>query len=115
MAAVRYALEDFVHDMEDLLGSQPTGEGIFDKGSDCLSRLIANPDAIPERFRLPVGAGSRSNHGSWLLHHSPDSGLLVTAVVWGPRRSRRSARSSHLGHDRRDGQRPHRDPFPARR
>ncbi len=84
MAAVRYALEDFVHDMEDLLGSQPTDERIFDKGSACLSRLIANPDAILERFRLPVGSGSRSNHGSWLLHHSPESGLLVTAVVWGP-------------------------------
>lgn len=84
MVAVRYALEDFVHDMEDLLGSQPTDEGIFDKGSACLSRLIANPDAIPERFHLPAGSGSRSNHGSWLLHHSPDSGLLVTAVVWGP-------------------------------
>ncbi len=84
MVAVRYALEDFVLDMEDLLGCQPTDEKIFDKGSDCLARLIANPDAIPERFRLPVGSGGRSNHGSWLLHHSPDSGLLVTAVVWGP-------------------------------
>ena len=84
MVAVRYALEDFVHDMEDLLASQPTDERIFDKGSGCLSRLIANPGAIPERFRLPVGSGSRSNHGSWLLHHSPVSGLLVTAVVWGP-------------------------------
>ncbi|MCY4555896.1 MAG: hypothetical protein OXF79_05870 [Chloroflexi bacterium] len=84
MVAVRYALEDFVQDMEDLLVSQPTDEKIFDKGSACLSRLIANPDAIPERFRQPAGSGARSNHGSWLLHHSPDSGLLVTAVVWGP-------------------------------
>ena len=84
MVAVRYALEDFVQDMEDLLVSQPTDEKIFDKGSGCLSRLIANPNAIPERFRQPVGSGTRSNHGSWLLHHSPDSGLLVTAVVWGP-------------------------------
>ncbi len=84
MAAVRYALEDFVHDMEELIASQPGNEKIFDRGSVCLSRLIANPEAIPERFRRPVGSGSRSNHGSWLLHHSPDSGLLVTAVVWGP-------------------------------
>ena len=84
MVAVQYALEDFVQDMEDLLVSQPSDQKIFDKGSACLSRLIANPEAIPERFRLPVGAGSRANHGSWLLHHSPDSGLLVTAVVWGP-------------------------------
>ena len=84
MVAVRYALEDFVQDMQDLLVSQPTDEKIFDKGSACLSRLISNPDAIPERFRQPAGSGTRSNHGSWLLHHSPDIGLLVTAVVWGP-------------------------------
>ena len=84
MVAVRYALEDFVQDMQDLLVSQPTDEKIFDKGSACLSRLISNPDAIPERFRQPAGSGTRSNHGSWLLHHSPDSGLLVTAVVWRP-------------------------------
>ena len=84
MVAVKYGLEDFVHEMEGLLAAQPTNEKIFDKGSACLSRLISNPDAIPERFRNPVGAGSRANHGSWLLHHSPDSGLLVTAVVWGP-------------------------------
>ncbi|MCE2501465.1 MAG: cysteine dioxygenase family protein [Dehalococcoidia bacterium] len=83
MVAVKYTLDDFVHEMNDLLVSQPNQEKIFDKGSDALSRLIANPDAIPERFRQPVGAGGRANHGSWLLHHSPDSGLLVTAVVWG--------------------------------
>ena len=84
MVAVKYTLEDFVHDMDNLLVSQPTREKIFDRGSDCLSRLISNPDAIPGRFRQPVGSGGRANHGSWLLHHSPDSGLLVTAVVWGP-------------------------------
>ena len=84
MVAVKYGLEDFVHEMEGLLAAQPTNEKIFDKGSAALSRLISNPDAIPERFRNPVGVGSRANHGSWLLHHSPDSGLLVTAVVWGP-------------------------------
>ncbi len=83
MVAVKYTLEDFVQEMEELLGSRPNNERIFDRGSDYLARLIANPDAIPERFRQPVGSGTRSNHGSWLLHHSPDSGLLVTAVVWG--------------------------------
>ena len=84
MVAVKYTLDDFVQEMETLLATQPNNEKIFDRGSDYLSRLIANPDAIPEQFRQPVGAGSRANHGSWLLHHSPDSGLLVTAVVWGP-------------------------------
>ena len=84
MATVKYTLDDFVHEMDQLLASQPDNEKIFDRGSDYLARLIRNPDAIPERFRNPVGAGARANHGSWLLHHSPDSGLLVTAVVWGP-------------------------------
>jgi predicted metal-dependent enzyme (double-stranded beta helix superfamily) len=84
MVAVKYSLEEFVQEMEELLKSQPSQEKIFDKGSDSLSRLIVNPNAIPERLRQPVGTGRRANHGSWLLHHNPDSGLLVTSVVWGP-------------------------------
>ena len=60
MVAVKYTLDDFVHEMNDLLVSQPNQEKIFDKGSDALSRLIANPDAIPERFRQPVGVGGRA-------------------------------------------------------
>ncbi len=104
MVVVKYALDDFVHEMEELLVSQPNQEKIFDKGSDCLARLIANPGAIPERFRLPVGSGGRSNHGSWLLHHSPESGLLLTAVVWGP--GDHAAPHDHRtwGMIRRDGQ-----------
>ena len=84
MVAVKYTVADFVQEMEELLQSQPDQEKLFDRGSDCLTRLINNPDAIPERFRQPVGVGRRANHGSWLLHHNPDSGLLVTTVVWGP-------------------------------
>jgi predicted metal-dependent enzyme (double-stranded beta helix superfamily) len=84
MVAVKFSLADFVQEMEELLKSQPNQEKIFDRGSDSLSRLIANPDVIPDRFRMPVGEGRRANHGSWLLHYSPDSGLLVTSVVWGP-------------------------------
>ena len=84
MVAVKYSLEDFVQEMEELLQGQPDQEKLFDQGSDYLARLVNNPDAIPERFRQPVGIGRRSNHGSWLLHHNPDSGLLVTSVVWGP-------------------------------
>ena len=84
MVAVKYTVADFVQEMEELLQSQPDQEKLFDRGSDYLTRLISNPDAIPERFRQPVGIGRRANHGSWLLHHNPDSGLLVTTVVWGP-------------------------------
>lgn len=84
MVAVKYTLDDFVQEMEELLQGQPDQEKLFDQGSDYLARLVNNPDAIPERFRQPVGSGRRANHGSWLLHHNPDSGLLVTSVVWGP-------------------------------
>jgi predicted metal-dependent enzyme (double-stranded beta helix superfamily) len=83
MTAVKYSLDEFIYDMESLLREHPEQEKIFDKGSSHLSRLISNPDAIPSRFRSPVGKGSRPNHGSYLLHQG-ESGLLVTAVVWGP-------------------------------
>ncbi|MGQ4806813.1 hypothetical protein NKDENANG_00148 [Candidatus Entotheonellaceae bacterium PAL068K] len=55
----------------------------FDTGSSWLGKLIRNPDAIPARFRVPLGRGRRPNHGSYSLYQG-DSGLSVTAVVWGP-------------------------------
>jgi predicted metal-dependent enzyme (double-stranded beta helix superfamily) len=69
--------------MESLLRTQPTQERLFDQGSSLMSRLINNPEAIPEKFRVPTGRGPRANHGSYLLHQG-NSGLQVTAVVWGP-------------------------------
>ena len=83
MTTVKYSLDEFVHDMESLLKDQPLPERIFDAGSAYLEKLIRDPDAIPAQFRAPVGTGSRPNHGSYLLHQG-ESGLLVTAVVWGP-------------------------------
>lgn len=78
-----YALDEFVHDMDGLIESGATQEKIFEQGSTWLERLIQNPEAIPTEFRMPVGKGPRPNHGSYVLHRSPN-GLLVTAVVWGP-------------------------------
>jgi 3-mercaptopropionate dioxygenase len=93
MTSVTYALEEFVHDMESLLRDQPDQAKIFDVGSAWLKRLIGNPASIPEQYRLPAPNGRRSNHGSYLLYQG-DSGLSVTAVVWGP--------GQHLGpHDPR--------------
>ena len=83
MTTVKYSLDEFIYDMESLLKEQPDQEKIFDKGSSHLARLISNPEVLPAQYRHPVGTGSRPNHGSYLLHQS-DSGLLVTAVVWGP-------------------------------
>ena len=78
--AVKYELAEFIHDMSALVDEQPDQERLFDIGSTYLEKLVVNPDAIPERFRLPSPG---RNHGSYLLHYG-DNGLLVTTVVWGP-------------------------------
>ena len=83
MATVKYYLDEFIYEMESLLRDQPTQEKLFDKGSSLMYRLINNPDVIPAQFRVPTGKGPRGNHGSYLLYQG-DSGLQVTAVVWGP-------------------------------
>src|SRR5574341_1169833 len=91
MTTVQYSLDEFVSDMESLLRDQPDYQQIFDTGALWLEKLLRNPEAIPGAFRLPVGRGRRPNHGSYLLYQG-DSGLQVTAVVWGP--------GDHLGpHD----------------
>ena len=83
MTTTTYSLDEFVSDMESLLKDQPDQQNIFDRGSSHLSRLIGSPDSIPAEFRVPVGKGPRANHGSYLLYQS-ESGLQITAVVWGP-------------------------------
>ncbi len=93
MTTVKYSLEDFTQDMESLLKSQPGDQKIFDQGSDWLERLVSNSDSIPMDFRVPMGTGPRPNHASRLLYQG-ESGLQVTAVVWGA--------GEHLGpHDHR--------------
>ena len=82
MTTVKYSLEEFAHDMESLLVSQPNQQNIFDTGSSWLEKLISNPDAIAQQFHVPAANGRRPNHGSYLLYQS-ESGLSVTAVVWG--------------------------------
>ena len=83
MATSSYGIQEFAHEMEDVLRSQPGQAKIFDRGSSFLERLIGNSEALPPEYRVPSGTGPRSNHGSYLLYRG-DSGLLVTAVVWGP-------------------------------
>jgi predicted metal-dependent enzyme (double-stranded beta helix superfamily) len=82
MVLVRYSLEQFIADMQGLVDSQSDQQTIFDTGSAYLERLVANPDAIPEQFRVPSGTGKRPNHGSYAIHRGP--GLFVSSVVWGP-------------------------------
>ena len=93
MQSVKYALDEFVDDLNGLIDGGANQEKIFDTGSTYLERFISDPNAIPEEYRNPTGVGKRANHGTYVLHHG-DNGLLVTSVVWGP--------GDHLGpHDHR--------------
>ncbi|MBM3941560.1 MAG: hypothetical protein FJ316_01265 [SAR202 cluster bacterium] len=60
MTIVKYTLNDFVAEMEALLKTQPDQQKLFDSGSTYLSGLISNPNAVPNRFRVPTGAGRRA-------------------------------------------------------
>ena len=82
MVMTRYSLDQFVHDMQELVAGQPDQPQLFDRGSAYLERLVRDPEALPEQFRRPSGVGKRPNHGSYALHRS--DGLFVSAVVWGP-------------------------------
>ena len=91
MTIVKYSLDDFTQDMESLLKSKPDQQKIFDAGSSLLERLVSNENVIPAEYRLPATSGRRPNHGTYLLYQG-ESGLSITAVVWGP--------GEHLGpHD----------------
>ena len=83
MVSVMYSLEEFIHDMTQLVEEQADQERLFDVGSSCLERFVADPDAIPGEYRRPVATtGPRAGRGSYVLHKG-DSGLLITSVVWG--------------------------------
>ena len=82
MQSVKYALDEFVDDINGLIDSGASQEKIFDIGSTYLERFINDPNAVPEKYRKPIGVGKRANHGTYVLHHG-DNGLLVTSVVWG--------------------------------
>jgi predicted metal-dependent enzyme (double-stranded beta helix superfamily) len=77
-----YDLDQFVGDMTDLVRAQPEPAALFDRASAYLARLVANPDLLPEAFRVPSGKGTRPNHGSYALYRG--DGLFVSSVVWGP-------------------------------
>ena len=82
MTIVKYSLDEFTQDMESLLKSKPDQQKIFDAGSSLLERLISNENVIPTEYRSTATNGRRPNHGTYLLYQG-ESGLSVTAVVWG--------------------------------
>jgi 3-mercaptopropionate dioxygenase len=77
-----YNLDQFIADMTELVGAHPEQADLFDRAAGYLERLIANPRAIAEEFRRPIGSGKRANHGSYALYRG--DGLFVSSVVWGP-------------------------------
>ena len=78
---VRYSLDEFVHDMTELVNSQPEQGRLFDRGSAYLERLLHHPEGIPEQYLRPLGRGRRPEHGGYVLFRGP--GLIVNSVVWG--------------------------------
>jgi 3-mercaptopropionate dioxygenase len=82
MAGTRYALDEFIHDMTDLVSTQPDQATLFDRGSRLIERLVRNPESVPEPYRRPSVGGRRPGGGSYVLHRGP--GLSITSVVWGP-------------------------------
>lgn len=90
MTGIAYSLEDFLHEMTELTSVCSDQRAIFDRGSVLIERLVRDPDAIPEQYRVPSGKGRRPNQSAYCLYRGP--GLSVTTVVWGP--------GSHIGpHD----------------
>jgi 3-mercaptopropionate dioxygenase len=82
MTLTKYTLDEFIHDMTDLVATQPDQATLFDRGSRLIERLVRAPESIPEQFRRPSASGRRPGGGSYVLHRGP--GLSVTSVVWGP-------------------------------
>src|SRR4051794_18369587 len=80
--SVSYALEQFVQDMEQLVGGQSDPSAVFGRGSSFLERLIQNRELLPEEYRRPSGRGPRPDIGVYALHRG--RGVYVSAVVWGP-------------------------------
>lgn len=91
MPRTRYALDQFVADMESLVASRPDEAALFDRGSALLERLVTAPgDWLSDEYRRPSGRGKMPNVGVYNLHRG--QGIYVSALVWGP--------GSHLGpHD----------------
>lgn len=57
MSAARYTLDEFVHDMTDLVAAQPDQATLFDRGSSLIARLVRDPAAVPSGTGAPPWAG----------------------------------------------------------
>jgi predicted metal-dependent enzyme (double-stranded beta helix superfamily) len=73
-----FTLQDFIRDMERLTSAETDPHRITELGRSLVERLVANPDAVEERFKR----GGAHGHGRYMLHRAPR--FNVTAVVWRP-------------------------------
>ena len=96
MTTVRYALDEFIHDITSLVASESERAALFDKGSSYLERLAANPGAIPACL-LAVG---RVEAESRQLCAASRAGAAGDHCGVGARGAGGTARSPHLGNDR---------------
>ena len=95
MTFTRYTLGEFIHDMTDLVATQPDQATLFDRGSRFIERLVRDPESVPDEYRRPAQRGRRPGGGA--ISCTARRGLSVTSVVWGP--------GSHVGpHDHHTGE-----------
>ena len=59
MPIAKYPLDEFIHDMTDLVAAQPDQASLFDRGSQLIERLVRDPEAVPEQYRRPSAGGRR--------------------------------------------------------
>ena len=101
MAHTRYQLDEFIHDMTNLVAAKPDQATLFDRGSRFIERLVRDPDSVPAEYRQPAPRGRRPGGGSYLLHRGP--GIVGDERGVGAGLARGPSRSSHVGDDRGHG------------
>jgi len=74
-----YTLARFIEDVDAVTARESAPARITAAVAPLLARLVANPEAIPARYRRGGEGGAR---GRYMLHRAPR--FNVTAVVWRP-------------------------------
>lgn len=79
MADMRYTLEDFIGDLDQITRQEDDAARITERAAPLLGRLVKDPACIPEHYRRGGAGGQR---GRYMLHRAPR--FNVTSVVWRP-------------------------------
>ncbi len=73
-------LDDFVADVETRRRTHGADRPMADAVATRLARLLADPDWLPDCYRVPADDGYRSH----VVHVSPDGGWSLVSLVWKP-------------------------------